>query len=117
VVTVISTVPAAPAGEVALIDVALVTVKLAALVAPKLTDVAPLKFVPVIVTLVAPVVGPDVGLMLVTAGAGVGVGVAVGVAVGVGVGVPDEQGVAVDAEFLGTGPTTTSKSLLLLSVS
>jgi hypothetical protein len=55
--------------------VPLLTVKVVAAVPPKLTAVAPLKFVPVIVTVVAPVVRPVFGLTLVTAGAGVGVGV------------------------------------------
>ena len=58
VVTVTSTVPA-PAGEVAVIEVAELTVKLVALVAPNLTAVAPVKPVPVIVTDVPPAVGPD----------------------------------------------------------
>src|SRR4051794_17986155 len=72
-----STVPAACAGEVAVICVELLTVKDAD-VPPKLTLVkAVLRFVPVIITLVPPVVGPEVGLMLVIAGVGVGVGVGV----------------------------------------
>ena len=54
VVTVMSTVPAEPAGAVAVIWVALLTVKLVALVAPNLTAVAPVKLVPVIVTVVPP---------------------------------------------------------------
>ena len=41
VVTVMSTVPAVPAGAVAVIDVALFTVKVVALVAPNFTAVAP----------------------------------------------------------------------------
>ena len=68
VVTVMSTVPAVCAGEVAVIDVALFTVNDAAAVAPKLTAVAPVKPVPVIVTDVPPAVGPLVGLTLVTVG-------------------------------------------------
>ena len=60
-----STVPALWAGEVAVIDVALLTVNVAAAVAPKLTAVAPVKPVPVIVTDVPPAVGPFVGLTLV----------------------------------------------------
>jgi len=67
-VTVTSTVPAASAGETAVIDVALFTVKLAAAVPPNVTAVAPVRFVPVIVTVVPPVVGPLFGLMAVTAG-------------------------------------------------
>jgi len=58
VVTVMCTVPNAPVGDVAVICVALLTVKLVALVAPNFTAVVPMKFVPVIVTLVPPVVGP-----------------------------------------------------------
>jgi len=61
VVTVTSTVPA-PAGEVAVIEVALTTLKLAAAVVPNWTAVAPVKFVPLIVTEVPPLAGPVVGL-------------------------------------------------------
>jgi hypothetical protein len=53
VVTVTSTVPI-PAGEVALIWVALLTVKEPAALLPNLTAVAPEKLVPVTVTLVPP---------------------------------------------------------------
>jgi hypothetical protein len=81
VVTLTSTVPD-PAGEVALICVALLKLNVVAAVPPKLTAVTPVKFVPVIVTLVPPVVRPVFGLTLVTVGAGVGVGVAEGVGVG-----------------------------------
>ena len=52
-----------------MIWVALLMVKPVALVAPKRTAVAPLKFVPVMVTVVPPVAGPDVGEMLLTVGA------------------------------------------------
>src|SRR5258708_20924111 len=62
-----STVPT-PAGEVAVIWVALLTVKEAAALLPKLTAVAPEKLVPVMVTLVPPDVGPVFGLTLVTVG-------------------------------------------------
>ena len=74
VVTVTWIAPAEPAGEVAVICVFELTVKAAA-VAPKLTAltfelVAPPKNpLPVIVTLVPPEVGPEVGEMPVTAGA------------------------------------------------
>jgi hypothetical protein len=68
VVTVTSTVPV-PAGDVAVIDVVELTVKLVAAVAPKVTAVVPVKFVPVIVTEVPPVVGPAVGEIEVTVGA------------------------------------------------
>ena len=67
VVTVTSAVPE-PAGLVAVICVGPSNEKLAAGVAPKLTAVAPVKSVPVIVTLVPPAAGPDDGLTLVTAG-------------------------------------------------
>ena len=69
VVTVMSTVPADPAGAVAVIWVAEFTVKLEALVAPNLTAVAPDKLVPVITTLVPPAVGPLVGETEATVGA------------------------------------------------
>ena len=68
VVTVTSTVPAAWAGEVATIWVALF-VPITATVAPKCTLVADVRFVPVIVTDVPPAVVPPVGLTLVTVGA------------------------------------------------
>ena len=69
VVTVMSMVPAEPAGAVALIEIAELTVKLVALVAPNLTAVAPVKLVPLIATTVPPVVGPEFGLTRVTVGA------------------------------------------------
>ncbi len=69
VVTVTSTVPAVPAGAVAVIRVALLTVKVVAAVGPNDTPVAPVRFVPVIVTVFPPAVGPAVGLTAVTAGA------------------------------------------------
>src|SRR5207244_11831225 len=69
-VTVMSTGgPAASAGDTAVIDVAELTVKLAAFVAPNLTDVVPVKFVPAMATGVPPPVGPDVGSIPVTVGA------------------------------------------------
>ena len=68
VVTLTSTVPALPTGAVAVICVAELTVKPVAAVAPKVTAVAPLKFVPVMVTVVPPAVGPAVGEMLVMVG-------------------------------------------------
>ncbi|MNM85398.1 hypothetical protein D3C81_975110 [compost metagenome] len=68
VVTRTSTVPL-PAGAVAVICVALLTVTPVAAVAPKVTAVVPLKPEPVIVTVVPPVVGPEVGEMLLTTGA------------------------------------------------
>jgi hypothetical protein len=69
-VTVTSTVPAGSAGEIAVIEVGDVTVKLVALVEPNVTAVAPVKLEPAIVTLVPPVKLPLVGFMLVTVGAG-----------------------------------------------
>ena len=66
--TVTSTVPAAPAGAVAVIEVALLTVKVVAAVAPNLTPVAPVKLVPVMVTEVPPAVGPELGLTEETVG-------------------------------------------------
>jgi hypothetical protein len=54
------------------------TLKVVAVVPPKVTAVAPVRFVPVIVTLVPPDTPPEFGLTLVTDGAGVGLGVGVG---------------------------------------
>ncbi len=68
VVTVRSTVPV-PAGAVAVREVAETTVKEVAAAVPKLTAVAPVRLVPVTVTLVPPAVGPLVGLTAVTVGA------------------------------------------------
>ena len=68
VVTLTSTVPI-PAGEVAVIWVALIEVMTAALL-PKVTAVAPEKLVPVMVTLVPPDAGPVFGLTLATIGDG-----------------------------------------------
>jgi hypothetical protein len=53
--------PAVPEGETAVIWVSLTILKTAAGVEPKLTAVAPLKVVPVIVTAVPPAGGPNVG--------------------------------------------------------
>lgn len=66
-VTVMSTVPL-PVGAVAVISVSETTVKLVAAVVPNSTAVAPVKPVPVIVTVVPPATGPLFGLMLVTIG-------------------------------------------------
>ncbi len=68
VVTVTLIVPCERAGAVAVICVALSTVKLVAGVPPKLTAVAPVRLVPVMITGVPPVVTPLVGLRPVTAG-------------------------------------------------
>ena len=66
-VTRISTVPL-PAGATAEIEVAELTVKLVAAAAPKVTAVAPEKPEPVMVTVVPPATGPDVGEIEVTVG-------------------------------------------------
>jgi hypothetical protein len=63
------TVPADAAGAVAVICVAESTVKLLAAPVPKLTAVAPFRFVPVIVTTEPPAVGPLFGLTADTVGA------------------------------------------------
>ena len=68
VVTVMSTTPAPAAGAVAVIDVAELTVKAVAFVAPKRTAVAPLRLVPVMATEVPPAVDPLAGLTPDTAG-------------------------------------------------
>jgi hypothetical protein len=68
VVTVTSTVPTEPAGEVAVMLVALTTVYVVAAVVPNLTAVAPVKPVPVIVTEEAPAGSPARGLTAVTVG-------------------------------------------------
>src|SRR5690348_16058904 len=69
VVTATSTVPV-PAGDVAVIDVSVLTVKDVAALVPNFTAVAPVKFVPVTVTLVPPALVPDVGFRALTVGAG-----------------------------------------------
>jgi hypothetical protein len=68
VVTVTFTVPAVPAGAVAVISVEETTVKLAAGFEPKSTAVAPVRFVPVMVTLVPPAGSPASGDTDVTVG-------------------------------------------------
>ena len=55
-------------GETAVIDVAESTVKLLALVVPKLTAVAPVKPVPVMITVLPPAGEPRLGSSLVTVG-------------------------------------------------
>ena len=69
VVTFTWTVPALPAGAIAVMLVFEVTVKLEAAVVPKLTAVAPLKLVPLIVTDVPPAVEPELGEIPVIVGA------------------------------------------------
>lgn len=60
--------PARPAAVVAVIVVSLTTVKFATATPPKVTPLAPVKSVPVIVTLVPPAVLPLEGVRLVTVG-------------------------------------------------
>lgn len=60
-VTEISTAPADPAGATAVIWVALFTINDVAATVPKRTDAAPLKLVPVMVTLVPPAIAPLFG--------------------------------------------------------
>ena len=69
VVTLTETVPLTSLGETAVMEVSLFTVKLLAAVAPKATAVAPVKPVPVMITLVPPAFRPEVGEMAGTAGA------------------------------------------------
>ena len=71
VVTATSAAPAACAGVVAVIVEALTTITLVAALPPMVTAVAPVKLVPVIVTLVPPAVVPLFGATAVTVGAGV----------------------------------------------
>jgi hypothetical protein len=69
-VTVTLTAPAACAGVVAVIVELLTTLTPVAALPPTLTVAPATKFVPVIVTAVPPVVGPDAGATLPTIGAG-----------------------------------------------
>ena len=61
--------PAVPAGVVAVMLVELFTVKLVAATPPIVTEVAPVRLVPVMVILVPPEVKPLVGKILITVGA------------------------------------------------
>lgn len=70
VVTVMSTVPAASAGETATTEVSDFTEMLVEEVVPNETAVAAVRPVPVIVTEVPPLVPPVVGLIAVTVGNG-----------------------------------------------
>jgi len=65
--TVTSTTPV-PAGLVAVICVAELTVKVLAATVPNFTAVAPVRFEPAIVTVVPPVTGPCNGLIPATLG-------------------------------------------------
>ena len=69
VVTNTLAVPALPAGVFAVSEVELTTVKLGTVAPPIVTEVSPVKSVPVMVTDCPPVNGPDDGLMDVTVGA------------------------------------------------
>ena len=69
VVTRMLAVPAVPAGVVAVMEVALTTTTLVAAAPPRVTLVAPVKLVPVMVTDWPPAVGPVDGLIALTAGA------------------------------------------------
>ena len=68
VVTATLLAPTVPAGVLAVIEVALTTTTLVAEAPPIFTLVAPVKFVPVMVIVVPPVVGPDVGVTLLIVG-------------------------------------------------
>jgi hypothetical protein len=70
-VTVTSTVPAACAGEIAVIEVALATETPEAATPPNETPVVPVKLAPLIVTWVPPPTGPVFGLTPATVGAAV----------------------------------------------
>ncbi len=70
VVIVTSTVPANSKGLIAVIEVSEFKVNNNAGTVPNRTWLAPVKFVPVMVTLVPPPVAPEVGLTPVTAGVG-----------------------------------------------
>ena len=69
VVTVTSTAPVEPTGDVAVICVAELTVKPVAFVEPNFTDEADKRFVPVITTDIPPAAAPLEGEMLVIVGA------------------------------------------------
>ena len=72
VVTITLAVPALPPGVVAVMLVELVTLKLEATTPPKVTEVVPVKLVPVIVMTVPPARGPVDGEILVMVGSGAG---------------------------------------------
>ena len=68
VVTIMPTAPALRAGVIQVIVVLFTTLKDVTLIPSNVTDVAPVKFVPVIVTLVPPTMAPDDGEMLLITG-------------------------------------------------
>jgi hypothetical protein len=70
VVTVISTIPAVPAGDFMVREVAEATTRLVPAVDPNFTAVAPINPVPVTMTEVPPAIGPLTGEMPVTVGTG-----------------------------------------------
>ena len=72
VVTSTLTDPAERAGVVQVMVVAFTTLKTVAAVPPKVTPVAPVKLVPVSVTMVPPAVLPVAGVRLVSVGSGGG---------------------------------------------
>jgi hypothetical protein len=69
-VTTTVTTPNAWAGAVAVICESLTTVTAVAAVPPRVTPVVPIRFVPVIVTLLPPAIGPAAGAMAVNVGNG-----------------------------------------------
>ena len=69
VVTRMLAVPAVPAGVVAVMEVAFTTTTLVAAAPPRATLVAPVKLVPVMVTVWPPAVEPVDGLIALTEGA------------------------------------------------
>ena len=69
VVTRTLAVPAEPAGVMQVIDVAVLALSAVQALPSKLTPVALLKLVPVIVTFVPPATGPEVVLIAMTVGA------------------------------------------------
>ena len=68
VVTIMPTAPSLRAGVIQVIVVSSTTVILVATIRPNVTTLAPVKFVPVIVTKFPPSVVPDDGEILVTTG-------------------------------------------------
>jgi hypothetical protein len=68
VVTIMPTAPSLRAGVIQVIVVLFTTLREVAAIPPNVTDVAPVKEVPVIVTLVPPAVLPVNGEILVTTG-------------------------------------------------
>ena len=68
VVTIMPTAPALRAGVIQVIVVLFTTLRDVTLIPSNVTDVAPVKFMPVIVTLVPPAMPPDDGEMLLITG-------------------------------------------------